>query len=69
MKKFTGVEKMYLNKYIIPDSTVFICKKCGEEVVELEECERIQKKIAAIEKKAKIPAVHQMMAKVKYFVL
>jgi|GEM_PF-1786543 len=69
MKKVSGVDRSYLDKYIVSDSTVYVCGKCGAEIIDSAEYERVRKKIAAIEKKAKIPAVQQMMAKVKYFVL
>lgn len=69
MKKVSGVDRSYLNKYIISDSTVYVCGKCGAELIDSREYERVRKKIAAIEKKAMVPAVHQMIAKVKYFVL
>jgi len=69
MKKVSGVDRSYLDKYIISDSTVYVCKTCGAEIIDSKEYERVRKKIDAIEKKAKIPAVQQMMAKVKYFVL
>jgi hypothetical protein len=69
MKKVSGVDRAYLNRYIISDSTVYVCGNCGAEIIDSKEYERVRKKIAAIEQKAKIPAVHEMMAKVKFFVL
>ncbi|HLC69328.1 MAG TPA: YgiT-type zinc finger protein [Candidatus Bilamarchaeaceae archaeon] len=69
MKKVSNVNKMFLNRYIISDATVYVCQTCGEEYLEAKEYERIRKKIDAIEIKADIPAVHQVMARTKFLVL
>ena len=69
MKKFSGVNKIFLNKYIVSDANVYICKKCGEEFIDAKEYERIRKKIASIESKSMIPAVHQVIARAKFLVL
>ncbi len=52
---------MFLGKYIISDATVYVCPNCSEEYMDSKEYERIRKKIAAIESKNKIPAVHEVM--------
>lgn len=69
MKRFSNVNKIFLDKYIISDANVYVCKKCGEEYIDAKEYERIRKKITAIESKSKIPAVHQAIARVKFLVL
>jgi len=70
MKRHTGVNKLFLNKYIVSDATVYLCARCGEEYMDEKEYERIRKKIAAIEGKGKkISAVHQVIAKAKFLVL
>lgn len=69
MKKFAGVNKIFLNKYIVSDARIYSCARCGEEYIDAKEYERIRKKIAAIETKEMIPAVHQVMARAKFLVL
>lgn len=69
MKKVKDVNKIFMDKYIISDTTMYVCGKCGEEYIEDKEYERIRKKIASIESKAKIPAVHQVLAKVRFLIL
>ena len=69
MKKVSNVNKMFLNRYIISDATVYVCPTCGEEYLDAKEYERIRKKIDAIEAKVGIPAVHQVMARTKFLVL
>ena len=69
MKKVSNVNKMFLNRYIISDATVFVCQTCGEEYIDAKEYERIRKKIDTIETKTKIPAVHEVMARTKFLVL
>lgn len=69
MKRFSKVNKIFLNKYIVSDAEVYVCKKCGEEYIQAKEYERIRRKIAAIESKSKIPAVHQVIARAKFLVL
>ncbi|MBI5047315.1 YgiT-type zinc finger protein [Candidatus Micrarchaeota archaeon] len=69
MKKFTNVNRMFLSKYVISDTTMYICQTCGEEYLPAKEYERIRKKVAAIESRITIPAVQEVIAKTKFLVL
>jgi len=69
MKKVSGVNRMFLGRYVISDTTLFVCEKCGEEFIEDKEYERIRKKIEEIESRMKIAAVHEVLAKTKFLVL
>ena len=69
MKKVSNVNKMFLNKYIISDASMYVCETCGEEYIDAQEYERIRKKIDAIESKSNIPAVHEVMLRAKFLVL
>lgn len=69
MKKVSNINKMFLNRYIISDATIYVCRTCGEEYIDAKEYDRIMKKIEAIESKASIPAVHEIMARAKFLVL
>lgn len=69
MKKVSNVNRMFLNRYVISDATMFVCPVCGEEFMAAVEYERIRKKIDAIESKMVIPAVQEVIAKAKFLVL
>jgi len=69
MKKVSGVNRMFLGRYIISDTELYVCPKCGEEYIDAEEYERIRKKIEDIESKISIPAVHEVIAKIRFLVL
>lgn len=69
MKKFSGVNRIFKDRYIVSDATVYVYKKCGEEHITAQEYERIRKKIAAVESKAGIPSVQAVMAKARFLVL
>lgn len=69
MKKVSGVNRMFLGRYVISDTTLFVCEKCGEEFIEDKEYERIRKKIEEIESRMEIPAVHEVLVKTKFLVL
>lgn len=69
MKKISNVNRMFLDKYVISDTNMFVCQTCGEEFMEAKEYERIRKKIEAIESNIKIPAVQEVIARAKFLVL
>ena len=69
MKKHTNVNRIFLDKYIISDTTMYICEKCGEEYIDAKEYERIRKKIESIESQTKIPAVQKVIDKARFLVL
>ncbi len=69
MKKMTNVNKIFSGKYIVSDTTLYVCGKCGEEYIDAKEYERIHKKISAIETKACIPAVHEVIMRARFLVL
>jgi hypothetical protein len=48
---------------------MYVCESCGEEYLDAKEYERIRKKVEAIESRARIPAVQEVMAKAKFLVL
>lgn len=69
MKKISNVNRIFMDKYVISDAHIYVCAKCGEEYLDMKEYGRIMKKITEIESKMQIPAVHEVMAKTKFFVL
>ena len=69
MKKVSNVNKIFLDKYIVSDTTMYICEICGEEYIDAKEYERIRKKIEEIESRARIPAVCEVMARTRFLVL
>lgn len=68
-KKVSNVNKMFMSKYVISDTTLYVCEKCGEEYLDAEEYERIRKKIDAVESRITIPAVQEVIAQTKFLVL
>ena len=69
LEEVRGINKIFLNRYIISDARMKVCKRCGEEYISDKEYERIRQKIADIESKKKIPEVSEVLAKAKFFVL
>jgi len=63
------VPRLFLNRYIVSEVTLYRCKQCGEELLEGKEYERVRKTIEQMEVKAKKPAIAKMLAQVKYLVL
>ena len=64
-----GVNKLFLNRYIISDAHLRVCRQCGEEYISDREYARILQKINAVESKVQIPSVGEIFAKAKFFVL
>ncbi len=69
MKKVTNVNKIFMSKYVISDTTMYVCQTCSEEYIDAKEYERIRKKVETIESMVRIPAVQEVMAKTKFLVL
>ena len=55
MKKVTGVNRLFCDRYMISGTRLYVCSTCGEEYLDAGEYERIRKKIDAIETKTSIP--------------
>jgi len=69
MEKVVG-PRLVLDKYVVEKVAYNRCGHCGQELIPLEEYEKIRLKIAAIEKGAKkVPVPGKAAAAAKYFVL
>ena len=66
-KKVSDANKLFMDKYLITDPTVYACPNCGEEYLDSCEYERIRKKIGALE--PNLRSVQEVLAKVKFLVL
>jgi YgiT-type zinc finger domain-containing protein len=67
-KKAT-VNKIFLDKYVVSDTTVYVCENCGEEYLDDKEYSRISAKVQEVDNKLRIPELAEVLAKVRFLVL
>jgi hypothetical protein len=58
-----------MDKYVVSDTTVYICGNCGEEYLDDKEYARISAKVQEVENKLRIPELQEVLAKVRFLVL
>jgi YgiT-type zinc finger domain-containing protein len=67
-KKVT-VNKIFMDKYVVSDTTVYVCGNCGEEYLDDKEYSRISAKVQEVDNKLRIPELQEVLAKVRFLVL
>lgn len=69
MKRIVG-PRLVLGKYVVENVAYDVCGHCGQELIPLEEYEKIRKKITSAEKGArKVPIPGRALGAARYFII